>query len=59
MDGALRCKVINWWFPASSNGTRSISTDAGLPTCMRPELGETLDNHNSFDDYYDWNLNAP
>ena len=39
------------------------NTDAGviahLKQYARPELAQILDNHNSFDDYYDWNLNAP
>ena len=39
------------------------NTDAGvlahLKQYARPDLGETLDNYDSFDDHYDWNLNAP
>ena len=39
------------------------NTDAGVIAHLKqyanPELAQILDNHNSFDDYYDWNLNAP
>ena len=39
------------------------NTDAGvlahLKQYARPELAETLENHDTFDDFYDWNLNAP
>ena len=39
------------------------NTDAGVIAHLKeyanPELAATLDNHDTFDDDYDWNLNAP
>ena len=56
--GKLVVSSIYDWFKEDFGGT-----DAGLFTHLkqyaRPELLETLDNHDTFDDEYDWALNGP
>ena len=57
-DDDLVVSSIYDWFKEDFGGT-----DAGVFTHLkqyaRPELLEILDNHDSFDDDYDWTLNSP
>ena len=46
------------WYKSDFGGT-DAGVIAHLKKYARPELAEILDNYDDFDDYYDWNLNAP
>ena len=46
------------WYKSDFGGT-DVGVLAHLKKYARPELAEILDNYDDFDDYYDWNLNAP
>ena len=57
-DGELLISSIYDWFKADFGGTDE-GVFAHLAQYARPELAAQLDNFDSFDDYYDWSLNAP
>ena len=46
------------WFKEDFGGT-DAGVFAHLKQYARPELLDMLENHDSFDDEYDWNLNGP
>lgn len=57
-DGELLISSIYEWFKADFGGTDE-GVFAHLAQYARPELATQLDNFDSFNDDYDWSLNAP
>ena len=58
VDGDLLLSSIYDWFKVDFGDT-DAGVFAHLKRYARPELAEILDGHDSFDDDYDWKLNAP
>ncbi len=57
-DDGLVVSSIYDWFKEDFGGT-DAGVLAHLKRYAKPELAATLDGYTSFDDYYDWSLNAP
>ena len=57
-DGKLLVSSIYDWFKADFGGTDE-GVFAHLAQYARPELAAQLSGYDSFDDDYDWSLNAP
>ncbi|MCY4212312.1 MAG: DUF547 domain-containing protein [Gammaproteobacteria bacterium] len=57
-DGELMVSSIYDWFKTDFGGTDE-GVLAHLAQYARPELAAQLEGFDSFDDDYDWNLNAP
>ena len=57
-DGELLVSSIYDWFKADFGGD-DAGVFAHLARYARPELAAQLSGYDSFDDYYDWSLNAP
>ena len=57
-DGKLLVSSIYDWFKADFGGTDE-GVFAHLARYARPELAAQLSGYDSFDDDYDWSLNAP
>ena len=57
-DGELLISSIYDWFKADFGGTDE-GVFAHLARYARPELAAQLSGYDSFDDDYDWSLNAP
>ena len=56
-DELVVSSIYDWYKP--DFGGTDAGVIAHLKQYARPELLEILGNHDDFDDYYDWNLNAP
>ncbi len=56
-DKLVVSSIYDWYKVDFGNTDTGVL--AHLKKYAEPELAKTLGNYNSFDDYYDWNLNAP
>ena len=56
-DELVVSSIFEWY--KVDFGNTDTGVIAHLKQYARPDLAQILDNHNSFDDYYDWSLNAP